>query len=785
MVQKSLMSMYSKNALLILLLFGAYLLLSVGIVSSAAAVHPSFFFSEGDILSLRNQAVTTHKSIWQPIQAYAAIALDLPPLETAPADADVDAYRQFGDRLIPIAFACVIEDSLEFCDNAKHYLLTYAQWEQWGEENQRGLGLAHMVLGVAIAYDWLYPYLTPDERSLVSDNLGLWADRLYEASVSERRDEWNNWWSNSYMQNHYVTIHSALGSVALILQNENRRSLLWLDQAIYKLSITQELLEGIGDGSWHESITYQSYLLSMMLPFLVNLDAQQNFDIIPHNYLENYTYWRLYNHIPGTFNTIFSYGDTEIDWGNSRMPQNILRYIAGAYNDGYAEWMAQQLIVADGRSANLNSVQWYVYEFLYYKPEQLLLTPTELPLGIVFPDFEGVVWRSSWQSDAIVFGFKTGAYGGRFAYEGFTDRRFPWGSDCDCQLNIGHDHQDVNSFTLTAGREWLIPEAVGVDLGDASYHNTLLIDGMGQYLPPPEHFDAFSEDFINSDGQLIRSILGSEYAYLLSDATRRYHHIADLELYNRIVLRIPNNNFIIVDKMVAETRHRYESTIHFGGELLQIENWFLTQTRSGNTIAMQTIFPLDPSHIVGRDVHPYVRTVSEADNAVIAQLLYLPNVNTTLGFPEITLLFSNDSVLAFRLNRQSETLDIMLNLDFEVTPNAFNADVLDINTQRQIVGNYAYDGLMLAIQTNKNGMITGLFSYGNTMIEEQNSQRVLARGMDLDEPLEVKLNDTMLEVHGHFSNPIEIYAPTVSEVYLNGSEIDFQRLEDYIIIVDE
>lgn len=124
------------------------------------------------------------------------------------------------------------------------------------------------------------------------------------------------------------------------------------------------MLNGIRDGSWHGGIPYQSYGLTLSLPFMVNLRTIQGVEILPHVYLRHYPYWRLYNHLPNSTQFILAYGDFDWSWNNAYSPQNLLRFTASEYGDGYAEWMAQQLIAAEGRAADVYSTPWYVFEFL-------------------------------------------------------------------------------------------------------------------------------------------------------------------------------------------------------------------------------------------------------------------------------------------------------------------------------------------------------------------------------------------------------------------------------------
>lgn len=170
------------------------------------------------------------------------------------------------------------------------------------------------------------------------------------------------------MQNHYMVKHAALGTAALALLDEHPAAAQWLALAQARLSILTALLEGIGDGTWHEGISYQHYGLTQVLPFWVNLRAVRGVDLIPHTYMQSYGAWRVYNHLPQSLRFIMTHGDFEWDWIATGLATNLLRYVAANYNDGPAEWLVQQIEQQIGRSANQFQTAWYVYEFLYYDP---------------------------------------------------------------------------------------------------------------------------------------------------------------------------------------------------------------------------------------------------------------------------------------------------------------------------------------------------------------------------------------------------------------------------------
>ncbi|MBN2472403.1 MAG: DUF4962 domain-containing protein, partial [Anaerolineae bacterium] len=461
--------------------------------------HPRLLLTSEELPLLRERAQTTHREIWAPIEAYASGLVGSEPPAQAPVNGIEDDYRNLGDQLFAVAFACLITEQEDHCELAKATLLAYAGWNQWGDENKRDLGQAHMMLGSALAYDWLYDRLTPEERQTVRSSLIMWSQRMYEASIAERyRPEWVNWWPRSYMQNHYYINHAALGVAALALMGETETGVctvssagnvnirsgpgtnfdilevmqagsaravvgsitgtdgyiwwqleneayvrsdvvsesagcqyvgsdaqVWLDRAAERIATGRDVLEKIADGSWHEGALYQNYLHTMTLPFAIALRDLQQVDLLPHTYLENFTYWRLYNYVPGSDLPLMTFGDVEAEWGNSYAAHATLRFIADEYDDGHAAWLAQELVNATPRSANVWTAPWYVLEFLYTNPEVEPVPPDDLPLARTFPDFEGAIWRTGWGVEDTIFALKTGPYGGRSAFETFVAGQAP------------------------------------------------------------------------------------------------------------------------------------------------------------------------------------------------------------------------------------------------------------------------------------------------------------------------------------------------------------------------
>ncbi len=223
--------------------------------------HPRLYFTTQELDTLRQQAATTHNAMWLVIKTYVDGEQDTSP-KTSPPNKNLDTFRNAGNQLMVFGFACAIDDT--YCPLARDYLLAYVQWEQWDIPDHRDLGHAHLLLGSALAYDWTYTHLSESERATVRTHLGDRAEQMYEASTAQDYvEEWHNWWPKSYMQNHCGTNYSGMGMAGLALKGEDDRAQKWIDRAAEQIGNIQLLQEGIGDGTWHEGIAYQSYAHTM------------------------------------------------------------------------------------------------------------------------------------------------------------------------------------------------------------------------------------------------------------------------------------------------------------------------------------------------------------------------------------------------------------------------------------------------------------------------------------------------------------------------------------------
>lgn len=813
--------------------------------------HPRLFFDQQDLTRLRAQAKTTHREIWLPIRKFVDQKVPLLVPASAPISNDLDTYRNYGDAMIPLAFVCLIDQQPEDCEIARRYLLTITQWDRWDRGSERDLGFGHILFGSAIAFDWLYDEFTVEERSELVHRISQRAQEMYDASTQAYNATWNNWWTSSFVQNHYWVNNAALGMAGLALRGEiddqacnivamqpvNLRAApttsaaivrtgeanetfsaigqqtdndgftwwhledelwvradvvsehgdcqsttalhpqQWVEQATSVYERVNIFLEGIGDGTWHEGIFYQDYGLTMSIPFLFNLRRLSGTDLFPHTYLKNYTQWRLYNLLPGTAQYLMAYGDLEWWWEDVRAI-SILRFIAAEYDDSTAEWVTQQLLKHDEREADIWKAPWYVFEFLYYDPTTLASAPSDnQPLARTFSDLEGVIWRTGWGDNSLIFGLKTGPYGGRFSYETFVQQRAPWDVPCSttyCALNAGHDHDDANSFSLFAGGQWLVPEVQGENNRATAFHNAILIDGQGQQRPR----DETPESFMGMEGALERVVNTSYFNYLAADATPLYGNISDLIANRRYVAFVRPDYFLMVDHMAAQQPHQYEWLIHFGDHAILQDDWLRGESGT-QVLGVQVVSPTPFASSLGNDSRPFVRIEPmHLTRSVNFIHLLVPTTSSEWNTrPTAELLEDTGEALLVRITHHNM--------------NKRNDDALFVYTMdgqqwAGRIGMYYFDGRFAFVQRGDAGKIEKLFLVGGTMLstfgESAGAGQILVANVDPSAQFEAVFNDIHIAVSTTSKRSVTLYAPLAEQVSVNGIPVPFEREGEFVVI---
>ncbi|MFL5370081.1 MAG: DUF4962 domain-containing protein, partial [Myxococcales bacterium] len=561
-----------------------------------AAPHPSLFFNANDVALLRGATDAGHADIKSHfVKLLAPHVNDLAPAQN---EYGAGGERLFGNDIVAWSFAYQLTGDSAYAAQAWTRLSTYLSWTDWGFgvefAGQPDLFTAHMVLGVACAYDWLYEYLTPDQRLQVRTRLGTEAQKIAAYYPTA-------WWLREYIQNHNWIDTGAMGLAGLALQGEDSRAGGWISKAQSNLANVQLTVGPINDGSWHEGLAYQQYGLSMGLPFWM-ASRRAGVDYTDTGLLRGVGSMYLAAMIPDAPRTqILPYGDFT-GWPREGVLE-ILRYAAARFHDGVAQAAANRWLAAGSRTSFIPDLFYDTFEFLGYDPTVAAVDPHTRPLDTQLSDLQATVLHSSWDKGDLVLAFKAGPYGGRANFDrlkagGLPGEIFPW----------GHSHNDDMSFWLYGGGTWLAPEAAGYDAGrrpspepvgsvyanETQYHNGLLIDGKGE-LGDQRLSDSASGNpwFYKRDATLLPSASTADYAVTGGSGPNLYDASLGLQRWDRVLVLARKRYTLVHDDIAASSPHDYDWLVHFSdGAVADGTGWIKGTTKNAAlTLGVRMVSP--------------------------------------------------------------------------------------------------------------------------------------------------------------------------------------------------
>ena len=555
------------------------------------AVHPSLFFGSADVPALRQAARTTHASI----ASHIVSLLDAHLNDPTPTPTEYDDFRFLGNQVAVWAFGYQLTGNAAYAAVARTQLLTYAAWTAWdnGETASQGgpdLAEAHMLMGNAIAYDFIWETLSATDRATIAAKLGAEAQKVAAYWPTA-------WWNNEFLQNHNWIDTAGLGLAALALAGEDARAAGWLSIAQGNLQNLARSIGQIPDGSWHEGLPYEGYGLAMSLPFWMAM-RHAGSDFTDLGLLRGYGKMLLYAGIPDLpRNVILPFGDFT-HWPGWQAVQ-ISRFVAGRFADGWAEAAAERFIGAVPRGNFLPEAWYDAFEFLGYDPSVVAGDPHTLPLDASFPDIGAAALHSSWDPGDFTLGFKAGVYGGFANFNRLAAGGAPGG-----WIDWGHDHNDDLSFWLFGKGVWLAPEADGYDAGNntgaanpanyTTYHNVLLVDGSGQLgdvrasdsnWNNPWFFSRVSRPLFEPAGTADYAIAGGAGAGL-------YDSSLGLSRWDRVVVMARFRYALVHDDIAAAAPHAYDWICHFqDGVDLGTTGWVRGVGKGGWSTGVRVLSP--------------------------------------------------------------------------------------------------------------------------------------------------------------------------------------------------
>ena len=561
--------------------------------------HPHVFFSSDDAGGIRHAAATTHQAVAQHILQVLGQHLNDP----SPVLSDYDDPRFFGNQVAVWAFGYQLTQDARYATKARDMIFAYLGWADWGFGEGVSLGgpdlnTSHMLMGVSIAYDWIYPTLTDADRQQIAARIGTEADALAKYLP-------NAWYVQEYLQNHNWIDTAGLGLAALALAGEDARASTWLSLASGNLQKLTAVLNPISDGTWHEGLPYQGYALSMSLPFWTAL-ARTGVDYTNVGFLKGFGRLWLNAQIPDSpRQVILPYGDFT-GWPRQATVE-ILRFTAARFNDPLAEAAARRWL-STGRGTFLPELWYDVFEFLYFDPAVPAADLHAQPLDASFGDLGGAVLHSSFDAGDLQVGFKAGPFGGHSNFNRVKNGGAPGG-----WLAFGHDHNDDMSFWLFGSGTWLAPEAMGDDMATstantAAYHNALLVDGSGMLGDARASDSNYGNSwFWQRDAQPLITTTGTaDYAITGGRGASLFDPALGVTRWDRLLVLARHRYALVHDDVAASTARNFDWICHFsdGANVDTASGWVQGIAKAGQSLGVRVVSPSSWTATTGSQTAP-------------------------------------------------------------------------------------------------------------------------------------------------------------------------------------
>lgn len=401
----------------------------------------------------------------------------------------------------------------KYAKRAVEEMMALTAFPDWNDKKEF-LNTAEIAAGMGIGYDWLYGYLTPEQRDAIRK-------AIVDKGLKKALEAHNNkvWWSvrTDPVNNWSAVCNGGIIVAALAIADEEKA--LAGEIIVKSLKSVQNIIlsKWEPDGGWSEGPGYWRYMMEYTVSYMAAMQTSlgTTYGHAQTQGLHKTAYFPVYITGPqGTFN--FADGDS----GKMKMPE--LFWLAKATND--PKLAGQRIAMMDDAKQAGG-----VYDLLWYDPKLYDANMT-LPVDQYYRGAELVTMRSKWNDPAAAFaGFKAGT------------------------AIASHSHSDIGQFVFHAnGEQWAIdpgkedynlPGYFNYDKERYTYyrlmpegHNTLVINPDKQFQQDPA-----------SMSQITSFVSKPQETFAIADMLPAYARTADAA--KRGVKLVDRKRLIVQDEL--------------------------------------------------------------------------------------------------------------------------------------------------------------------------------------------------------------------------------------------
>lgn len=448
--------------------------------------HPRLLLTEKELPTLREFYHSEAGKVYrEKIEAYVGASRGDPGTKWL-KDA-TDGQRQGFWRLPTVALHYLMTDDQSSLEAAKRYLRKFNEqpdWETTGERNS-GMSAANIMVGAALAYDWLYHELDPEFRKEFGEKLLYHARFMYYGGHLNKNEQ-TAYWQNDPANNHRWHRNAGM-TLCILAVYEGREDQQWiLEKTVEDLQFVKKWLPH--DGSCHEGPNYFTFGGNHLTVAFDAADIALGTDLMKADYFKNAGQFRMGTLLPD-MKGIFSFGD---GGKGSLGSYNNFLFAAAAAN--------KQADIKDGllkfQSVEPDAFMFGWFSLLWDDPNLKPGNFKNLPKDSLFEDVGFASMRDSWEEDAVAASFICGPFGGydllKFANGGRD------------YVNVAHDDPDAGEFLIAKGGTTLVKTDAYSKHKASQNHNTILINGFGQMTKGRKEGGVWSQPSTSKDTEMTR-----------------------------------------------------------------------------------------------------------------------------------------------------------------------------------------------------------------------------------------------------------------------------------------
>ena len=425
------------------------------------SVHPRLLFGPEDIARMRQFVQSPEgKPLMEGLLRYRGASK--PPAKALFLTDATEGQRQGLWRLPTVALHYVLTGDKASFDDALGFLKLFQSLPNWetGSERDSGMSSANILIGAALAFDWLHNDLDPAFRETFRQTLWQKARAQYHGGHLMKNPGTHYWQGDP--QNNHRWHRDAGMTLAALAAATGAPSEQWL---LGKISdeldfVAQWLPE---DGTSHESASYLVFGGAHLTLALQAGDRGFGKKHLESPFFKNVGAFRIHSLLPGLTDG-FSYGDGA-GLGNYN---NFLLKAAAVHRQPALAGAIEKM-----RQAAPSAFEYFWFDIIWTDPGLKKAEITAFPATGLYPDIGTLFIRDSWRDDAVAAMFRCGPFGGYTLNKFRNDNSFSY-------INVAHDDPDANSFILFSGSKSLAETDRYSKSKKSANYNTILVNGIGQ-----------------------------------------------------------------------------------------------------------------------------------------------------------------------------------------------------------------------------------------------------------------------------------------------------------------